>query len=120
MAGAWVRASGGSGPDQAEDDLAVFGVDGDAARAWLGGEAEGDGGDDDAIPVLPAAWPAVELFLALSTQWRSAGMAGVRVGIDYAAIEPTLRLTGREGSPELFADLQVMEGAALEEMASRR
>ncbi|MBF0093992.1 MAG: DUF1799 domain-containing protein [Alphaproteobacteria bacterium] len=70
------------------------------------------------IGVLPWCWPAVEVFLAMSTQWRRAGMDGVTVGLDYAALPATLWAMGRRLLPSarssLFADLQIMEYAALE------
>lgn len=57
--------------------------------------------------------PVVELFFALSTQWRVHPMTGTRLGIDYQAIEPAARLVGVDMTPARFADLQLMEGAAL-------
>lgn len=57
--------------------------------------------------------PAIGLFLAMQTQWKQAGIAGVRTGLDYAAIEPTARLLGVETSPRLFLDLRLMEDEAL-------
>lgn len=66
-------------------------------------------------------WPenvaAVNLFVALSTQWRMAP-SGVLIGLDYAAVEPALRLTDvpRKRWRALFADLRVMEAAALDEL----
>lgn len=53
------------------------------------------------------------IFTALQTQWRP-GASGV-VGLDYAAIEPVLRLQQVDPArwPALFDDLRVMERAAL-------
>lgn len=67
-----------------------------------------------AIPVWPDVWPALNLFNSLRTQWRM-GFAGAS-GLDYSAIEPAMRLQGipPEDWPDLFADLRVMEQAALE------
>lgn len=77
--------------------------------------------------LLPDVAPALELFDALATQWRwLGGMAGAqRTGLDYAAVETVLRLKRipRQTWSERFADLQVMERAALEawrEEAQRR
>ena len=70
--------------------------------------------------VMAENWPAVEAFAALSTQWRRAGMDGTPVGLDYVAVEPTLKLIGRELTPALFGELRLMESAALEAMARRR
>lgn|GEM_PF-1756948 len=56
---------------------------------------------------------AASLFLALGTQWRTAGMAGTMQGLDYQAIEPTARLIGIEPKPRLLLHLQTMEAEAL-------
>lgn len=59
----------------------------------------------------------VSTFLALQTQWRVAvGMGGVaHLGLDYAAIPPTMALLGvpRTQRREVFDGLRVMEAAAL-------
>ncbi|KAI3597714.1 hypothetical protein D8I24_6530 [Cupriavidus necator H850] len=69
-------------------------------------------------------WEAWQLFRRLGTQWRRvAGMADcMRTGLDYAAVEPVLRLLGvkRKRRTALFNDLQVMEAAALEELEAQR
>jgi hypothetical protein len=69
-------------------------------------------------------WPENELaygvFVRLLTQWR-VGMGGA-TGLDYTAVLAfirTLRLS-RVEAEELFADIQVMESAALEAMAEKR
>lgn len=55
------------------------------------------------------------LFLAMGTQWRTAGMAGVRVGLDYSQIEPTARLCGIAIEPRvpLFLHLRELEAESL-------
>lgn len=60
-------------------------------------------------------WPALNVFLTLSTQWRLAP-SGHLVGLDYTAIPPALGMLGvaRREWPELFEDLRVMERAAIE------
>lgn len=73
-------------------------------------------------------WPenveALGLFLALRTQWRVAsGVGGViRVGLDYSAVGPTMRMLGlpRARAPELFDALQTMEAAFLKARAEAR
>lgn len=72
--------------------------------------------EPDAFEVLPENRAAVLLFVALGTQWRRAGVDGIRVGLDYTAIGPTAGLMGQEMSPRLFADLRTLEQAALEAM----
>ena len=56
---------------------------------------------------------AARLFLALGTQWKMAGMAGIPTGIDYQAIEPAARLLGIELTAAVFDDLRMMEAEAL-------
>lgn len=76
--------------------------------------------EESNFAVWPENWPAVETFCALSTQWRYAGSAGARVGLDYAAIAPVAAMLGHEAGRDLFDRLRMMEGAALEEFARRR
>lgn len=65
-------------------------------------------------------WTAASLLLALDTQWKTAGMAGVITGLDYAAIEPTARLLGIDVTPPVFLALRTMEAEALGVFADRR
>lgn len=62
-------------------------------------------------------WPENErvwnLFAACSTQWQHAGMDGVKVGLNYAAVEIVAARTGCKLGRERFADLQLLENAAL-------
>lgn len=63
-------------------------------------------------------------YLAVQTQWRTAGMAGARVGLDYGACLPVLRLQRDRwqadgaavdiSEAELLEDVQVVEMAILE------
>ncbi|KAF1043063.1 MAG: hypothetical protein GAK35_02383 [Herbaspirillum frisingense] len=64
--------------------------------------------------VYPENMPAVQVFEAMDTQWRT-GMGGV-YGLDYAALPAVLRMLGigRNRWKEIFSDLRVMEAAALE------
>lgn len=58
------------------------------------------------------------LFLACQTQWRHAGMAGMRIGLDYPACEIVANSQGktlRRG--ELLGDLRVIEAAAIDTLA---
>jgi len=79
------------------------------------------GPDDEESPefeVWPENTDSLQLFLAMTTQWRwSGGMASQRVGFDYNAISIV-----REGLelkadvfPRCFSDLRAMEGAVLGE-----
>lgn len=64
--------------------------------------------------------PALRLFLAASSQWRMAGHPPRPVAMDYAGVEAAARLAGIDVTPPLFADLRIMEAAALRAMAERR
>lgn len=72
--------------------------------------------------VLPSNWPALQLFLAMATQWDRAGMNGARTGLKYHRIEAVLK--GRpdidQDYPQLFARLQILESATLNELAQQR
>lgn len=72
--------------------------------------------EGDAVEIWPENLPAYELFNALGTQWRT-GMGGA-TGLDYNVVPAVLRLQAvpRADWPQLFADLRVMEAAALQVM----
>lgn len=55
----------------------------------------------------------VRLFLAVSTQWRTAGMGGVPIGLDYTPIEWVARVKRIEVTDETFEGLREMELAAI-------
>lgn len=75
--------------------------------------------------VWPDMVPVVELFAALTTQWRRtvvAGAAGAVViveGLRYEAIPVVMAMLGLEPSRALLADLGVMEDAAIAAMCRR-
>lgn len=77
--------------------------------------------DDDAVEIWPENAGAVYAFSAVGTQWRT-GMSGP-TGLDYPAVFATLDRIRRDldddGRDALFADMQVMERAALQEMGKR-
>jgi hypothetical protein len=71
----------------------------------------------ESFEVLPENWDAVRLFARTATQWRLAGMSGVRTGLDY----PAVRLVARALKlPFALEDLQEMEAAALAFWAEER
>lgn len=74
------------------------------------------------VEVWPELAPAVEAFLAVSTQWRTtAGMSGlIVIGLDYVGARFGLRAAGIRVTPELWADLQVMEIAARDALMGER
>lgn len=69
---------------------------------------------DPTFGVWPENWDAVRVFLAMGTQWRFAGMAGVPSGLDYAALPMVLRCLRLRPNETLFEQLRVMEAGALE------
>lgn len=71
---------------------------------------------DEQIAIWPDVWLALSVFNCLSTQWRL-GFGGP-TGLDYSSLEPVFRLNAIPETewPELFADIRVMERAALDIM----
>lgn len=67
------------------------------------------------VGVWPDNMPAVEIFIDLSTQWRRAGMSGVRTGLDYSVLPAVLAIRGipKKQWPVVFDDVRVMESAVL-------
>lgn len=59
----------------------------------------------------PENWPSVQAFLLVRTQWLRD--TGVATGLNYLAVDVTLRRRNVADSDRVFADLQVMEGAIL-------
>ncbi|WP_203560910.1 DUF1799 domain-containing protein [Jiella pacifica] len=75
---------------------------------------EAEDGESDDVAVWAINWQTVRAFLACATCWRVAvGLAGMtRLGLDYAGVDAMLRRRGFDDVD--FADLQLMEEAALE------
>lgn len=75
--------------------------------------------DGGCVDVWPENVPALNLLIAMSTQWRS-GMNGP-TGLDYAALPAVLRMQGiaRADWPDLFDCLRVMESEAMKVMGER-
>lgn len=78
--------------------------------------------DADVLDIWPDNLLAVAAFKALRTQWRymPGGMdrPAIPSGLDYASIDTVFRHVGipAEAQPQVFADVQLMEVAALNEM----
>lgn len=68
--------------------------------------------------VIPAAWPAVCMFLRVQTQWRAGG--GVLIGLDYNAVRWIFELQNVANPNELLGDLQVIEGRVIEILNDRK
>lgn len=76
---------------------------------------------EDVYEVWPENWPILELFLALNTQWRFAGMEGQRAGLEYSAIPVVMdahQVPAKRRS-KWFAWLQMMEREALQVLNSK-
>lgn len=69
--------------------------------------------------VMPVNWGAVRVFFAMGTQWRRAGMVGVPVGLDYAALPVACGALSIVLDEPLLARLRVLESAAAEAMIER-
>ena len=84
-----------------------------SALAAMGLVAETKLGDAD-VEIHESNAKSVEVFSAMMTQW-NAGPAGV-IGLRYESIPPLLAMARvpRADWAQLFADLRVMEQAALE------
>ncbi|MFK3941855.1 DUF1799 domain-containing protein [Pseudomonas monteilii] len=68
---------------------------------------------EEEVEVWPDAWPALRLFEALGTQWRT-GQGGAS-GLDYTAVPATASMLGikRRDLIDIFPDLRVFEVEAL-------
>lgn len=89
----------------------------DALNAHLARRKKSEGQSAFEIEIAPDEEEAVALFMALDTQWRFHPLAGVRTGLDYAAIGPTASMLGLSMNAGLFADIRLMEGAAMRALA---
>jgi hypothetical protein len=68
--------------------------------------------------VIADAWPVVELFLRVQTQWR-AGSSGI-VGLDYGAVRWVMDLYQIDDPRMMLEDLQVIEAKVVEIVNSRK
>ncbi|SFB96741.1 Phage related hypothetical protein [Polaromonas sp. OV174] len=70
--------------------------------------------DAETFGVYAENIPVVNAFFSLRTQWQYAGMAGQRMGFNYAGVISWLALNFRPRRRRaLMADLQLMESAVL-------
>jgi hypothetical protein len=91
-------------------ELAAAGAPKEIQAAW---QAKLEAQAPSECEVLPECWDAVLLFARCATQWRTAGMSGIRTGLDYPAVRLVARAMGVAWSEALLADVQVMEFEAL-------
>lgn len=63
-------------------------------------------------PDMADSW---RLFMAMATQWKTAGMAGLRTGLEYTALPGVAASLGIPFplEPQTFADLRLLEAEAL-------
>lgn len=68
----------------------------------------------DTFEVFPENWEVLNLFLKVSTQWRTAGTMSkvVFIGLDYQAVSFLFTISRTKNRAAVLADLQVMEVAA--------
>ncbi|MDB5884243.1 MAG: hypothetical protein JWR74_414 [Polaromonas sp.] len=70
--------------------------------------------DVESFGVYAENLPAVDAFVSVRTQWQYAGMAGQRMGLNYAGVSAWLdRFVRPRRRRALMADLQLMESAVL-------
>lgn len=77
--------------------------------------ARSDRESEASCEVWAENWQVLELFIALSTQWTISAM-GQCTGLHYPSVESTMNMLciPCESRAELFADVRIMERAALE------
>ena len=67
-----------------------------------------------AIEVWPDNIVSVNVFIAASTQWRTS--ASGATGLDYTALEATMRMMGIADHGSTLEDVRVLEDTALDTM----
>lgn len=118
-----MRGRGVEQPDtkeQADDEreretLGVSVNDWDEAFAWADEPAAVGAPHtlDEPFGVWRCNWEAVGCFWACQTQWRIAA-TGRTLGFEYPGLEVVMRRRGVKDKNSMFAQLQVMEAAAME------
>lgn len=74
--------------------------------------------DDEEEGVWPQNEEALRVYLSVDTQqrWITAGDGAVFLGLDYAGARAGIRAAGLKLTPALWADVQVIEAAAVAEL----
>jgi Phage related hypothetical protein (DUF1799) len=62
--------------------------------------------------VFPENWDALEIFLALTTQWVIGGI-GVHVGLNYQSVEFLFKIYNVRDKRQMLDDLRAIEAGAL-------
>lgn len=75
---------------------------------------------DEAFGVWPDNLPAVNVLIAMSTQWRTGGFGPT--GLDYNALPSVMRLVGvpRADWPDTFECVRVLEAEAMKVMGEQK
>ena len=100
--------------------MQILGAPQEAIEEW---RAQLQDQEAEDVIVLPAdCRAAVVAFLAVDTQWNKlvVGDRLLATGLNYAGVRAALRFLRTPTTPALFADLQLMESAALAAMVEPR
>ena len=84
--------------------------------------AEGFTEDDyEPVEVWPEHWLAWQTFVEMSGQWRLAPMGGV-TGLDYTPLFMRMQRLALDDAAwnDLFADVRLIEAAAMEQMRANQ
>lgn len=110
-----------SAPDSTVEDMRSFGAPESEIQRWQAEQAKetGDAPHTGTIVLPPDCKQAVEIFLAVDTQWNRllVGQRLIATGLSYPGVDAALRFLRIKRTPEVFADLKLMEDAALVAMA---
>ena len=66
----------------------------------------------EALEIDAENWPAILVFCAMDTQWRS-GPKGHLYGFDYSALQIVMRMQRVKNKPDTFARVQRIEREAI-------
>lgn len=82
-----------------------------------------EGAPEEKCYLWPCNVPTFNVWQAVQTQWRRAGMVGAKTGLDYEAVIAYMRdVLGikRKDRAELFAGIKAMEVAAINTWAEQQ
>tara|TARA_R100001594_G_C3847563_1_gene217594 strand:- start:168 stop:410 length:243 start_codon:yes stop_codon:yes gene_type:complete len=72
---------------------------------------------EDIFEVIHEAWPVLEIFLFVQSQWRVD--SGVLVGLDYVAVKWVFELFKVKEPIKMLSDLQIIEAKVVEILSKR-
>lgn len=104
--------------EQIAQDAKLFGIDPKELEEACRIDPEQE---NDDYEIWPENETVLYVFLNCGTQWRRVATVGgiIALGLDYPAVESTMRMLSIQDQEEVFRDLRVMEAAALEVMNAR-